>query len=175
MHEWLALLPVGYPKDADVKAYPSVAEGYDYDCYRVSPDASDDCYHDIANGIMVGWFLWAETISRRALGLSTEVDVDCLATSGSVQTDGDATTAATSKTDDNTAMHTTSVAFGDDGQMVITARNTVLKVERLVNIVALGTHLNRRADFEQHGTEAWLDRPAHLKTNDQVTVFNAGL
>jgi hypothetical protein len=123
MHEWLALLPVGYPKDADVKDYPSIAEGYDYDCYRVSPDASDDCYHDIANGIMVGWFLWAETISRRALGLSTEVDVDCLATDGSVQTDEDATT-ATLKTDDSTAMHTTSVAFGDDGQMVITARNT---------------------------------------------------
>ena len=77
MHEWLASLPVGYPADADVKGYPSIAEGYDYDCFRATPDASDDCYHDIANGIMVGWFLWCETITRRALGLSTAVEVDC--------------------------------------------------------------------------------------------------
>ena len=77
MHEWLGTLPVGFPADTAVKHYPSVAEGYDYDCFRHSPNASDDCYHDIANGIMVGWYLWAETITRRALGLSTEVRLDC--------------------------------------------------------------------------------------------------
>ena len=77
MHEWLATLPVGFPADAAVKHYPTVAEGYDYDCFRLSPNASDDCYHDIANGIMVGWYLWAETITRRELGLSTDVRVGC--------------------------------------------------------------------------------------------------
>ena len=51
MHEWLGTLPVGFPADAAVNSYPSVAEGY-------------DC-------------LWAETIMRRMLGLSKEVRIDC--------------------------------------------------------------------------------------------------
>lgn len=33
MHEWLGTLPVGFPADAAVKSYLSVAEGYDYDCF----------------------------------------------------------------------------------------------------------------------------------------------
>jgi hypothetical protein len=77
MHRWLAALPVGYPHATDVAGYPTVAEGYDYDCFRNTPDASDSCFHDTGNGIMAGWFVWAETITRRALGVSTSIHVDC--------------------------------------------------------------------------------------------------
>ena len=67
LHEWLNSLPPLYPKTQPTLR--TVGEFYSYDCIRGGAHDQAGCDGDPGNGVMVGWFLWAQTLVRRKLGL----------------------------------------------------------------------------------------------------------
>ena len=73
LHRWLAEVGPAFPQTQPTLA--TIGEFYSYDCVRLQGNRLD-CFGDPGNGVMVGWFLWAQVVVRRHLGLPIDVALD---------------------------------------------------------------------------------------------------